>query len=150
MSGKVVTENRRARRDYDIEETYEVGIVLTGTEVKSLRESGITLKDSYARIDHGEVFLVGTHIAPYSAGNRSNHEPERSRKLLLKKREIKRLIGKINERGFSLVPLKVYFNARGIAKILMGLGKGRAKHDKRQIIRERDVQREMEREIRKY
>jgi SsrA-binding protein len=147
VNGKTIAENRRVRHDYEIDETYEAGLALSGTEVKSLRESGINLKDSYAKIEKGEVFLVGTHIAPFSSGNRFNHNPERPRKLLLKRREIRRLTGKIAERGFTLVPLKVYFTQRGIAKVLLGLGKGKAKHDKRHAIRDRDIKRDMEREL---
>ncbi len=150
MNGKLVSENRRARRDYEIEETVEAGIALQGTEVKSMREGGVNLKDSYARFENGEAWLIGCHIAPYSAGNRANHSPERNRKLLLKKREIRRLLGKVTERGYTLVPLKIYFNTKGIAKILLGLGKGRAVHDKRQVIRDRDIDREVQRELRKY
>jgi SsrA-binding protein len=150
MSGKLLTDNRRAHRDYEIIETFEAGIVLTGTEVKSLRAGGINLKDSYARIEHEEAFLISCHIAPYSAGNRANHDPERIRKLLLKKREIRRLIGKITERGFTLVPLKAYFTNRGIVKLLLGLGKGKSKQDKREQIREKDVKREIDREMRRY
>ena len=150
MSGRIITENKKARRNYDIETTWEAGIALVGTEVKSLRAGGVNLKDSYARIIRGELFLVGCHIAPYSHGNQMNHDPERPRKLLMKKSEIRRLIGKINERGYTLVPLKLYFNDRGIAKTLLGLGKGRTHSDKRSLIRERDIQRDMARELRKY
>jgi SsrA-binding protein len=147
MRSFVVTENRRARFDYEIEDTYEAGIELSGTEVKSLRNRAVQLKDSYGKILHGEVFLVACHISPYFAGNRSNHEPERPRRLLLKKREIRHLIGKVTERGFTLIPLKIYFNDRGRAKVLLGLGKGKAKYDKRKTIKERDEKRDLERDL---
>lgn len=150
MSARTITENKKAHRNYDIEATWEAGLALVGTEVKSLRAGGANLKDSYARIIHGELFLVGCHISPYSHGNQMNHDPERPRKLLMKKSEIRRLIGKINERGYTLVPLKLYFNDRGIAKVLLGLGKGRTHSDKRSVIRERDIQRDMARELRRY
>lgn len=148
MKQRTVTENRRARRNYDIETTYEAGLVLVGTEVKSLRDGGVNLKDSYARIVDGELFLVGCHISPYAHGNRMNHDPNRPRKLLMKKREIQRLIGKINERGYTLVPLKIFFNERGIAKIILGLGKGKTHADKRATIRDRDMKRDLAREFR--
>ena len=150
MKGRTISENKRARRNYDIEATFEAGLVLVGTEVKSIREGSIDFKDSYARIVNGELFLVGCHIAPYSHGNRMNHEPERPRKLLMKKREIKRLIGKIAERGYTLVPLKMYFNEKGIVKINLGLGRGRTHSDKRAVIRDRDVQRDIAREMRRH
>lgn len=149
MKARTVTENKKAYRNYEIETTYEAGLVLVGTEVKSLRSGGINLKESYAKIIDGELFLVGCHISPYSHGNIMNHDPERPRKLLMKKREILKLIGKINERGYTLVPLKVYFNDRGIAKVLLGLGKGRTHSDKRAVIRERDMVRDLERDLRR-
>ncbi len=148
MSGKVVTENRKARFDYVVEETIEAGMALQGTEVKSLRHGGANLKDSYAKIENGQVTLVGCHIAPYMAGNRFNHDPERPRQLLLKRKEIKRLIGKVAERGYTLVPLKIYFNDKGRAKVLLGLAKGKPKQDKRHDIRDRDVKRDLAREFR--
>ena len=146
MNGRSITENKKARFDYVIEDSFEAGIALAGTEVKSLRAGAVNLKDSYAQIDEGELYLIGCHISPYSCGNRFNHEPERPRKLLLKKKEIRRLIGKISERGYTLVPLKMYFTQRGIAKVLLGLAKGKPKQDKRQEIKERDVKRDMARE----
>lgn len=150
MKGRTISENKRARRNYDIETTFEAGVVLVGTEVKSIREGSIDFKDSYARIIDGELFLVGCHIAPYSHGNRENHKPERPRKLLMKKREIRRLIGKIAERGYTLVPMKMYFNDRGIVKIKVGLGRGRTHSDKRSVIRNRDIERDLAREMRKH
>lgn len=145
---KVVAENRKARHDYFIEETLEAGIVLTGTEVKSLRSGKANIRDSFARVENGEVFLYDMHISPYEQGNRFNHEPKRPRKLLLHKHEIRRLIGKTRERGYTLIPLKVYFTPRGIAKVELALAKGKKLYDKREAIRERDMKREMERAFR--
>lgn len=150
MTGeKIVCTNRKARFDYNIEETYEAGMVLTGTEVKSLRNGRANLKDSYARVAGGEVFLIGCHISPYEMGTHSNHDPERARKLLLHKREIKRLTGKTNERGLTLVPLKIYFKA-GKAKVELALGRGKKVYDKRETMRRRTADREMERAIRRF
>nr|WP_320146223.1 SsrA-binding protein SmpB [uncultured Anaeromusa sp.] len=144
---KIVSENRKARHDYHIHETFEAGIALTGTEVKSLRAGKANLKDSYARIENGEVFLQQMHISPYEQGNRFNHDPLRSRKLLLHRQEINRLLGKTREKGFSLVPLKIYF-ARGKAKVELALASGKKLYDKRQDLAERDAKRDMERALR--
>jgi len=144
---KVIATNRKARHDYDILESHEAGLVLRGTEVKSLRASQITFKDSYAEVRHGEAWLVGCHITPYSHGTDANHDPERARKLLLHRREINRLIGKVAERGLTLVPLRLYFK-NGRAKLELGLARGKKLHDKRQTIRERDARRELAREVR--
>jgi len=144
---KIVAENRKARHDYHIHETYEAGIVLTGTEVKSLRAGKANLKDSYARIDHAELMLHNMHISPYDAGNRFNHEPLRTRKLLMHRSEIDKLIGKTQEKGYTLVPLKMYFT-HGIAKLQIGLVTGKKNYDKRQDIAERDAKREMDRVFR--
>ena len=144
---KVISKNRKARHDYDIEETYEVGIVLTGTEVKSVRNAKVNLKDSYARIENGEIFLYNMHISPYEQGNRFNHEPLRIRKLLMHKMEISRLYGKIKEKGYALIPLKIYLT-KGLVKIEMGLARGKKLYDKRRDIAERDSKREMERVFR--
>ena len=141
---KTITINKKARHDYFIEDTYEAGLALVGTEVKSLREGRANLKDSYARVRDGEVFLVGAHISPYAFGTHRNHDPERERKLLLKKREIKRLYGKANERGYTLVPLSIYFK-NGKAKLELGLGRGKAKYDKREAIKRKDEKRDLER-----
>lgn len=142
---KIATENRKARHDYHIHETYEVGLVLTGTEVKSLRAGKANLKDAYARIDnHGEVILYNMHISPYDQGNRFNHEPLRSRKLLMHRYEIVKLIGKTKEKGYTLVPLKVYFT-RGKAKLELGLATGKKLYDKRQDLADKDAKREMDR-----
>ncbi|MDT8899631.1 SsrA-binding protein SmpB [Anaeroselena agilis] len=144
---KIVSENRKARHDYHIHETYEAGLVLTGTEVKSLRAGRANLKDSYARVDNGELMLHNMHISPYDQGNRFNHEPLRMRKLLMHRVEINKLIGKTKEKGYTLVPLKLYFT-RGKAKLELGLASGKHTYDKRQDIAERDAKREMDREFR--
>jgi SsrA-binding protein len=146
---KIVAENRKARRDYFIVDQYEAGMVLTGTEVKSLRLGRANLKDSYARIKDGEVFVYQLHIAPYPFAYYDNHDPLRPRKLLLHKHEIKRLYGKINEKGHTLVPIRIYFK-NGKVKILLALAKGKRKYDKREAIRRRDEQREMDRAKKAY
>lgn len=145
--GKVVATNRKAYHDFFVEETYEAGLSLTGTEVKSLRAGKAGLRDSYARIRDDEVYLENVYIARYDQGGINNHEPYRSRKLLLHKREIRRLVGKVHERGFTLVPLKIYFS-KGRAKVELGLAKGKRLYDKRQTLAEKTAQREMERDIR--
>jgi SsrA-binding protein len=145
---KVVTDNRKARHDYFIEETYEAGLALTGTEVKSLRAGKANLQDSFARVENGEVLLYNMHISPYEKGNRFNHDPKRVRKLLLHKSEIRRLIGKTQEKGLTLVPLKVYFNPRGLAKLELALARGKKLYDKREAMAERDAKREMEKAMR--
>ncbi|WP_339060382.1 SsrA-binding protein SmpB [Tepidibacillus marianensis] len=144
---KVVAQNKKATHDYFIEDTYEVGIVLTGTEIKSIRAGKANLKDSFARISNGEVFLVNMHISPYEQGNRFNHEPTRTRKLLLRKDEISKLIGKTKEQGYSLVPLKLYLR-NGFAKLDLALAKGKKNYDKRHTIAARDANREMARALR--
>ena len=144
---KVVATNRKARHDYHIEENYEAGIVLTGTEVKSIRGSKVNLKDSYARVDNGEIFLYNMHVSPYEPGNRYNHDPLRIRKLLMHKMEINRLAGKIKEKGYAIVPLKLYFK-RGRVKVELGLARGKKLYDKRRDIAERDSKREVERAFR--
>jgi SsrA-binding protein len=146
---KVVAENRKARYNYFIEDTYEAGMVLLGTEVKSLRLGRANLKDSYARITKGEVFVHQMHIGAYPFAHYGNHDPLRIRKLLLHKREIKKLYGKINERGYSLIPLKLYFQ-NGKAKLTLALAKGKRKHDKREAIRRRDQERDLERSKKEY
>ncbi len=146
---KIVAQNRRARRDYFIVDEYEAGLVLKGTEVKSLRQGLADLKDSYARIIKGEVFVYQLHISAYPFAYYDNHDPLRPRKLLLRKQEIKRLYGKVNEKGHTLVPLRIYFK-NGKAKIVLALAKGKRKYDKRDAIRRRDEQRELERARREY
>ena len=144
---RVVASNRRARYDYEILETYEAGLVLRGTEVKSLREGNANFKDSYARVDGNEVWLVGCHISPYHHGTDANHDPERKRKLLLHRSEINRLIGKTLERGLTLVPLRLYFK-HGRVKLELGLARGKKLHDKRRVLREREARREMDKAVR--
>ncbi len=144
---KPIAINRRARHEYAILETLEAGLVLRGTEVKSLRAGQVTFKDSYATIRNNEAWLRGCHISPYSHGTDANHEPERDRKLLLHQREIARLTGKVAERGLTIVPLRLYFK-KGRAKLELGLARGKKLHDKRSSLREREVQREMYRAAR--
>jgi len=144
---KLVASNRRAHHDFDILETHEAGLVLQGTEVKSLRDSRADLKESYARIEGNEAWLLGLHISPYAQGNRANHDPLRPRKLLLHRGEINRLLGKIMEKGLTLVPLRLYFK-QGRAKVELGLARGRKTLDKRHAIREREERREVARAIR--
>ena len=140
---RTIATNRRARHEYHILETVEAGLVLRGTEVKSLRAGEVTFKDSYATIRNGEGWLLGCHINPYSHGTDANHDPERDRKLLLQRKEIGRLSGKIAERGLTLIPLRMYFKG-GRAKIELGLGRGKKLHDKRATLRDRDQRREMD------
>lgn len=142
-----VARNKRARHDYHLLETWEAGIVLTGTEIKSLRAGQANITDAYAIVDHGEVFLINAHIAPYEQGNQFNHEPRRSRKLLLHRREIRKLIGAVERQGLTLVPLDVHFS-RGKAKVTLALGKGKKLHDKRDDARRREDEREMARAAR--
>ena len=144
---KLIATNRKAFHNFSILETYEAGLVLRGTEVKSLRESQVNFKDCYATIDNNEAWLVGCHISPYHHGSDANHDPVRKRKLLLHRREIARLLGKIAERGLTLVPLRLYFK-EGRAKVELGLARGKKLHDKRASIRERESRREMEKESR--
>ncbi len=147
--GKTVARNKQAFRNFDFEEFYEAGIVLQGTEVKSLREGRCSLKDGYAKVTDEEVFLHNVHIARYDQGNRENHEPRRKRKLLLRKPEIKRLIGKTQQKGYSLIPVEIYFKG-GYAKVKLGLGEGKKEYDKRRKIKERDQQRRMEKELKEH
>jgi len=144
---RVVATNRRARHEYEILETLEAGLVLRGTEVKSLRDGQVNFKDSYATVRNGEAWLRGCHISPYSHGTDANHEPERDRKLLLHKREITRIVGKTAEKGLTVVPLKLYFKG-GRIKIELGLARGKKLHDKRATLRERETRREMEKAAR--
>ncbi|HEU19980.1 MAG TPA: SsrA-binding protein SmpB [Deltaproteobacteria bacterium] len=144
---KIICQNKQARRNFFIDDTYEAGMVLVGTEVKALREGRANLTDSYAAVKNDELFLLDMHISPYSHGNRYNHEPRRMRKLLLHKREIRKIYGKTKERGFTIVPLKVYFK-NGKAKVEIGLGKGKKLYDKREDLKQRDDKRDMERALR--
>ncbi len=143
MGEKVLCENKKARHDYSIEETYEAGIALQGTEVKSLRLGKANLKDGYVKIEEQEAFLHNTHISPYPYGHQFNHDPERVRKLLLHKREIRRLMGKTQERGYTLVPLKIYLK-HGKMKMEIGLAKGKTLYDKREVLKKRSADREIE------
>ncbi len=144
---RTVCSNKRARRDYHIEETFEAGLVLQGTEVKSLREGHAQLKDSFGLIERGEIWLMGCHISPYERGNYFNHDPERKRKLLLTAREIHKISVRVRERGQTLIPLRIYFKGH-LAKIELALVKGKAQHDRRDDIRKRDMDRELDRERR--
>lgn len=144
---KVAASNRKARHEYFILDTFEAGIALRGTEVKSLRQGKGNLQDSYAVVRRGEVWLVGMHIGHYEHGNINNHEPKRERKLLLHKREIRRLIGNIAEKGKTLIPLRVYFRG-GLAKVEIAIARGKKSYDKRESIRKRELERELERQYR--
>lgn len=145
---KLISVNKKARHDYFVDEVFECGIELTGTEVKSLRANSASLRESYATIRRGEVWLLGVHVAPYSQGNRSNVDPDRARKLLMHKKEIRYLIGKTKERGFTLVPLKIYFAPSNLVKIELGLARGKKLYDKRADIAAKDQQRDVERALR--
>jgi len=144
---KVIAENRKAFHDYFVEQRYEAGIILTGTEIKSIRAGKVNLKDSYADIQDGEVWINQMHISPYEQGNRFNHDPLRKRKLLLHKAEIAKLAGKVQQQGMTLIPLKIYLK-QGLAKIELGLCKGKKIYDKREDLAKRDAKRQMERELR--
>jgi len=146
---KIVVQNKKARHDFAILETIEAGIALRGTEVKSLREGRANLRDSYASVENGEVVLRGLHIMPYSHTSDRALDPARDRKLLLNREEIRKLVGKINEKGMTLVALKVYFNPRGIAKVELGLAKGKKLYDKREAIAERESKRDVDRAIKR-
>ncbi len=146
MNVRNVTENRKARHEYHILETYEAGISLTGTEVKSLRVGKANLQDSFARVENGELMLYNMHISPYAQGNQFNHEPKRTRRLLMHKQEIMRLLGKTREKGLALIPLKVYFK-NGLAKVELALAKGKKLYDRRDDIAAKDAQREMDRAV---
>lgn len=143
---KGIGRNRSAFHDYEVLEKVEAGIVLLGSEVKSLRDGRVTMRDSYARFDpHGELWLINLDIAPYTHALSGGHEPKRKRKLLLRRRELRRLAGKVEEKGLTLAPLGMHFNSRGIAKVEVGLCRGRRQFDKRQAVKERDHKREMQR-----
>jgi SsrA-binding protein len=146
---KYITINRKAYRDYHIEQSFEAGLVLTGTEIKSLRAGRANLQDAYAVVENGEVFLMNAHISPYEHGNRYNPDPKRKRKLLLHMYEIRRLIGKTQEKGLTLVPLRMYFR-RGYAKVELALARGKKLHDKRDAIAERQAHRDMERAFKEH
>ncbi len=148
MSIKVITENRKARHDYQILDSFEAGMVLMGSEVKALRNNQCQLKDSYVDIQKGELYLLKAHISPYAASSYNNHEPERKRKLLMNRNEIDKLDRQIREKGMSLVPLKLYFK-KGIVKVSIGLGKGKKAQDKRESIKTRDANREISQKLKR-
>ena len=140
--GRTVAENRKARFSYEVEDTLEAGLVLTGTEVKSLREGKANIQESYASSEGGEIWLINSYVPEYSAGNRFNHEPRRRRKLLVSKREMARLAQAVEREGMTMVPLKIYFNERGRAKLLLAIARGKKLHDKRETQKKRDWNRE--------
>jgi SsrA-binding protein len=144
---QTVALNRRARHDFKIDDTFEAGLVLTGTEIKSIRAGKITLSDAYARVEHGEAWLIGAHIAPFEGGNRYNHEPKRTRKLLLHRSEIDELLGRAKAKGQTIVPLRLYIDGKGRAKVELGLARGKQLHDRRRDIAERDARRDVAREL---
>lgn len=146
--GRPVADNRRARHDYFIDETYEAGLMLEGTEVKALREGKANISESYATEEGGEIWLINAYISEYSAGNRNNHAPRRKRKLLLRKSEMAKLIGAVHRKGQTLIPLKLYFNDRGVAKLQLGLARGKKTHDKREDVKSRDWDRQKARLMR--
>ena len=141
-NSKTVAENRKARFSYEVLDTYEAGLALTGTEVKSLREGKANIQESYASVEGGEIWLINSYLPEYLQGNRFNHEPRRRRKLLLNRREMSRLAQGVEREGMTMVPLKIYFNERGRAKLLLGLARGKKLHDKRETEKERDWGRE--------
>jgi len=144
---KDVAVNRKARHDFSIEETVEAGIVLTGTEIKSIRAGKVNLSDAYARMEGGEAWLIGAHIAPFEGGNRNNHEPRRTRKLLLHRRQIDELLGRAGAKGLTIVPLRLYITEKGHAKVEIGLARGKKLYDHRRDIAERDARRSLERDL---
>jgi SsrA-binding protein len=147
MGERTIAQNRRARHEFSIEDTVEAGLVLVGTEIKSIRAGKVNLTDAFARIDRGEAWLIGAHIAPWESASRFNHEAKRERKLLLRRSEIDQLLGKTKAKGLTLVPLRLYITGRGKAKLELGLGRGKQLHDKRRDIAERDARRQMERDV---
>jgi SsrA-binding protein len=147
MPEETVALNRRARHEFSIEETFEAGLVLTGTEIKSIRAGKVQLANSYARIERNEAWLIGAHIAPFEQGNRYNHEPKRTRKLLLRRSEIDELLGKTKSKGLTIVPLRLYLTSKGRAKLELGLARGKQLHDRRRDIADRDSRRDIAREM---
>jgi SsrA-binding protein len=144
---ETVAVNRKARHNYTITDTFEAGVVLTGTEIKSVRSGKANLSDAYARVEKGEAWLLGAHIAPFEQGNRYNHEPRRDRKLLLHRTEIDQLMGRAAAKGLTIVPLRLYINERGRAKVELGMAKGKQLHDRRRDIADRQARRDVEREL---
>lgn len=147
MGEQTIALNRRARHEYSVLETLEAGIVLTGTEIKSVRAHKVSLAEAYARVEHGEAWLIGANIAPFEGGNRFNHEPKRNRKLLLNRDEIDELLGLTKAKGLTVIPLRLYINERGRAKVELGVARGKQQHDKRRDIAERDARRDLDRAI---
>lgn len=147
QDGKTLAQNRKAYHDYFIEDTFEAGIVLFGTEIKSIRKGSVNLRDAYAQLDNGEVWLHNMHVSPYEQGNRFNHEPMRPRKLLLHRSEIAKLIGAVKEQGYTLIPTKLYIK-NGYCKVQLGLAKGKKLYDKRESAKKRDANREIQRALR--
>jgi SsrA-binding protein len=147
MGESTIALNRKARHEFSIEDTLEAGLVLTGTEIKSIRAGHVSLQEAYARIERGEAWLVGAHIAPFAGGNRFNHEAKRSRKLLLHRNEIDELLGKTKSKGLTIVPLRLFIDGRGHAKLEIGLGRGKQLHDRRRDIAERDARRDLDRQM---
>ena len=147
MPEQTIALNRRARHEFTIDETFEAGIVLTGTEIKSVRSGKVNLADAYARIERGEAWLIGAHIAPFEQANRYNHEPKRERKLLLHRSEIDELLGRTKAKGQTIVPLRLYLNPRGRAKVELALARGKQLHDRRRDIADRDARRDIAREL---
>ncbi|MCG8694903.1 MAG: SsrA-binding protein SmpB [Minwuiales bacterium] len=148
MVRRLIADNRKARFNYAIEDTVEAGLVLTGTEVKALREGRANIAEAYAAPDNGELWLINAHIPEYKSGNRFNHEPRRPRKLLLHKKQLEKLLGLAKQGGMTVVPLKLYFNERGVAKLEIAVARGKKQHDKRQTIKDRDWQRQKQRLMR--
>ena len=144
---QTIALNRRARHEFSIDETSEAGIVLTGSEIKSVRARKVNLADAYARIEHGEAWLIGAHIAPFEQANRNNHEPKRSRKLLLHRSQIDALLGRTRAKGLTIVPLRLYLTGKGRAKVELALARGKQLHDRRRDIAERDARRDVERQL---
>ena len=147
MSNSIIAKNPTARHNYDIIDTYEAGIVLTGTEIKSIRQGKVNLKDSYATIKNGEAYIYSMHISPYEHGNIFNKDPMRDRKLLLTKNEIRKLVGLINQKGYTLVPISLYFQG-SFVKVELGVGKGKKVYDKREALKKKDMNREIKKELR--
>ncbi|WP_440894881.1 SsrA-binding protein SmpB [Amphibacillus sp. Q70] len=145
-TSKVMARNKKASHDFFIEDTFEAGLVLQGTEIKSIRAGRVNMKDSFARVERGEVFLHNLHISPYEQGNRYNHEPTRTRKLLLHRKQISKLIGETQQAGYSLIPIKIYIR-NGMAKVLIGLGKGKKKYDKREDLKQKQAKRDVDRAL---
>ncbi|MDP1416940.1 SsrA-binding protein SmpB [Peribacillus simplex] len=146
-SGKQLAQNKKAYHDFFIEQTFEAGIVLKGTEIKAIRAARVNLKDAFAKIENGEIYLHNMHVSPYEQGNQFNHDPLRTRKLLLHKKEISKLIGATKETGYTIVPLKMYLK-NGFAKVLIGLGKGKKQYDKRDDLKKKEAKRDIERAFR--